>query len=241
MALKTRLPEPLTRPATKNSLLARLSTSDFAQISTDFEHIRLQVHDVLYEAGAEIQYAHFPVSGCVSLVHDAPDGIVEVGTIGFEGMIGLPLLLHGSSATTRALVQVEGEAYRITAAALRRIIATSDSISRILLRFALAFFNQVAQSVACNRLHSLEERCARWLLITHDRVDGDEFRLTQEFLSFMLGVHRPAVTLAAGALQKAGFIHYSRGKITITDRAGLEGAACACYQASRDDYASLAG
>lgn len=241
MALKTRLPEPLTRPATKNSLLARLSTSDFAQISTDFEHIRLQVHDVIYEAGAEIQYAHFPVSGCVSLVHDAPDGIVEVGTIGFEGMIGLPLLLHGSSATTRALVQVEGEAYRITAAALRRIIATSDSISRILLRFALAFFNQVAQSVACNRLHSLEERCARWLLITHDRVDGDEFRLTQEFLSFMLGVHRPAVTLAAGALQKAGFIHYSRGKITITDRAGLEGAACACYQASRDDYASLAG
>lgn len=241
MALKTRLPEPLTRPATKNSLLARLSTSDFAQISTDFEHIRLQVHDVIYEAGAEIQYAHFPVSGCVSLVHDAPDGIVEVGTIGFEGMIGLPLLLHGSSATTRALVQVEGEAYRITAAALRRIIATSDSISRILLRFALAFFNQVAQSVACNRLHSLEERCARWLLITHDRVEGDEFRLTQEFLSFMLGVHRPAVTLAAGALQKAGFIHYSRGKITITDRAGLEGAACACYQASRDDYASLAG
>lgn len=241
MALKTRLPEPLTRPATKNSLLARLSTSDFAQISTDFEHIRLQVHDVIYEAGAEIQYAHFPVSGCVSLVHDAPDGIVEVGTIGFEGMIGLPLLLHGSSATTRALVQVEGEAYRMTAAALRRIIATSDSISRILLRFALAFFNQVAQSVACNRLHSLEERCARWLLITHDRVEGDEFRLTQEFLSFMLGVHRPAVTLAAGALQKAGFIHYSRGKITITDRAGLEGAACACYQASRDDYASLAG
>lgn len=241
MALKTRLPEPLTRPATKNSLLARLSASDFGQISTDFEHIRLHVHDVIYEAGAEIQYAHFPVSGCVSLVHDAPDGIVEVGTIGFEGMIGLPLLLHGSSATTRALVQVEGEAYRITAAALRRIIATSDSISRILLRFALAFFNQVAQSVACNRLHSLEERCARWLLITHDRVDGDEFRLTQEFLSFMLGVHRPAVTLAAGALQKAGFIHYSRGKITITDRAGLEGAACACYQASRDDYASLAG
>lgn len=241
MALKTRLPEPLTRPATKNSLLARLSASDFGQISTDFEHIRLQVHDVLYEAGAEIQYAHFPVSGCVSLVHDAPDGIVEVGTIGFEGMTGLPLLLHGSSATTRALVQVEGEAYRITAAALRRIIATSDSISRILLRFALAFFNQVAQSVACNRLHSLEERCARWLLITHDRVEGDEFRLTQEFLSFMLGVHRPAVTLAAGALQKAGFIHYSRGKITITDRAGLEGAACACYQASRDDYASLAG
>jgi CRP-like cAMP-binding protein len=240
MALKT-LSQPVARPATANSLLAQLSPSDFAQISTDLEHVRLHLHDVLYEAGAEIQYAYFPTSGCVSLVHDAQDGIVEVGTVGFEGMLGLPLLLHGNSATTRALVQVEGEGYRITAAALRRIIATSDSISRILLRFALAFFNQVAQSVACNRLHSLEERCARWLLITHDRVEGDEFKLTQEFLSFMLGVHRPAVTLAAGALQKAGFIHYSRGKITITDRPGLEHAACACYQASRDDYASLAG
>ena len=99
----------------------------------------------------------------------------------------------------------------------------------------------MAQSVACNRLHSLEERCARWLLITHDRVDGDEFRLTQEFLSFMLGVHCPAVTLAAGVLQKAGYIHYSRGKIIVTDRAGLEGASCACYVATRDDYAQLIG
>jgi CRP-like cAMP-binding protein len=241
MVLKTRPPQPVARPATGNSLLAKLSPSDFAQISTDLEHVRLHLHDVLYEAGEEIQYAYFPTSGCVSLVHDAQDGIVEVGTVGFEGMLGLPLLLHGNSATTRALVQVEGEGYRITAAALRRIIATSDSISRILLRFALAFFNQVAQSVACNRLHSLEERCARWLLITHDRVEGDEFKLTQEFLSFMLGVHRPAVTLAAGTLQKAGFIHYSRGKITIADRPGLEHAACACYQASRDDYAALAG
>jgi CRP-like cAMP-binding protein len=241
MTLKTRLPQPLVRPAIDNSLLASLSTNDFAQISTDLEHVRLHVHDVLSEAGEEFQYAWFPVAGCVSLVHDAPDGIVEVGTVGFEGMVGLPLLLHGSSATTRALVQVEGEAYRITTAALRRIIATSDSISRVLLRFTLAFFNGVAQSVACNRLHSLEERCARWLLMTHDRARGDEFRLTQEFLSFMLGVHRPAVTLAAGALQKAGFIHYSRGRITITDRAGLEGAACACYRATRDDYASLAG
>src|SRR6476469_8750195 len=240
MALKTRAPQPLARPATNNALLAKLSANDFAQISTDLEHVRLQVHDVLYEAGEEIQYAYFPVAGCVSLVHDAPDGIVEVGTVGFEGMLGLPLLLHGNSATTRALVQVEGEAYRISAAALRRIIATSDSISRILLRFALAFFNQVAQSVACNRLHSLEERCARWLLITHDRVDGDEFRLTQEFLSYMLGVHRPAVTLAAGILQHAGVIHYSRGRIAITNRAGLEGASCSCYKATSDDYALLA-
>jgi CRP-like cAMP-binding protein len=229
------------RTASENALLASLSPDDFAQLCMELEHVRLHVHDVLYEPGEEIKYVYFPTSGCISMVHVMQTGTVEVGTVGFEGMVGLPLLLHGTSASTRALVQVEGDAYRIATAAFLRIIALSDSTYRSLLRFALAFFNQVAQCVACNRLHSLEERCARWLLITHDRVQGDEFRLTQEFLSFMLGVHRPAVTLAAGALQKAGYIHYSRGKIVITDRAGLESVACACYQATRDDYAKLLG
>jgi CRP-like cAMP-binding protein len=241
MTLKIKPPQQVVaRPATDNLLLARLAPDDFAQICTDLEHVLFRVHDVLYEPGEEIRHIYFPTAGCVSMVHVTLDGTVEVGTVGFEGVVGIPLLLHGTSAPTRALVQVEGEAYRITSAAFRRTIALSDSTYRILLRFSLAFFNQVAQSVACNRLHSLEERCARWLLITHDRVDGDSFKLTQEFLSFMLGVHRPAVTLAAGVLQKAGYIHYSRGKITITDRPGLEGASCSCYQATRDDYAVLA-
>jgi len=229
------------RAASDNSLLASLSSDDFAQLCMELEHVELHVHEVLYEPGDEIKYVYFPTSGCVSMVRIMQAGTVEVGTVGFEGMVGMPLLLHGTSAPTRALVQVEGDGYRMATAAFLRLIALSDSTYRVLLRFALAFFNQVAQSVACNRLHSLEERCARWLLITHDRVAGDEFRLTQEFLSFMLGVHRPAVTLAAGVLQKAGYIHYSRGKILITDRAGLEGAACACYSAIRDDYALLIG
>jgi CRP-like cAMP-binding protein len=240
MTLKMKPPQPVVaRAATENTLLAMLTPGDFAQICMDLEHVLLHVHDVLYEPGEEIKYIYFPTAGCVSMVHVTPEGAVEVGTVGFEGMVGIPLLLHGTSTPTRALVQVEGEAYRITGAAFLRTVALSDSTYRILLRFALAFFNQVSQSVACNRLHSLEERCARWLLITHDRVDGDQFKLTQEFLSFMLGVHRPAVTLAAGVLQKAGYIHYSRGKITITDRPGLEGAACSCYQATRDDYTLL--
>ena len=241
MTLKMQPPQPAVRAALENSLLASLSADDFAQICMELEHVQLQVHDVLYEPGEEIRYVYFPTAGCVSMVHITGTGTVEVGTVGFEGMVGMPLLLHGTSAPTRALVQVDGEAYRIPTASFLRIVAMSDATYRILLRFALAFFNQVAQSVACNRLHSLEERCARWLLITHDRVDGDEFRLTQEFLSFMLGVHRPAVTLAAGVLQKAGYIHYSRGKIIVTDRAGLEGASCACYLATRDDYAELIG
>jgi CRP-like cAMP-binding protein len=241
MTLKMKPPQLVARAATENTLLASLSSDDFAQICMELEHVRLQVHEVLYESGEEIKYVYFPTAGCVSLVQSTGTGTVEVGTIGFEGMVGMPLLLHGTSAPTRALVQVDGEGYRIATPAFLRIIAMSDPTYRILLRFALAFFNGVAQSVVCNRLHSLEERCARWLLITHDRVDGDEFRLTQEFLSFMLGVHRPAVTLAAGVLQRAGYIHYSRGKITVTDRAGLEGASCACYLATRDDYAALIG
>lgn len=241
MTLKTKPPQLVARPATDNTLLASLAPDDFAQICMELEHVHLRVHEVLYEPGEEIQYVYFPTSGCVSMVQVTGTGTVEVGTVGFEGMIGMPLLLHGSSAPTRALVQVDGQAYRMTTAAFLRIIAMSDPTYRVLLRFALALFNAVAQSVACNRLHTLEERCARWLLITHDRVDGDEFRLTQEFLSFMLGVHRPAVTLAAGVLQKAGYIHYSRGKIVVTDRAGLEGASCACYDATRHDYEELIG
>jgi CRP-like cAMP-binding protein len=231
----------LARAASDNTLLSRLSSDDFAQLCMELEHVCLEVHDVLYEPGEEIDYVYFPTSGCISLVQIMQTGTVAVGTVGFEGMLGLPLLFHDSSAPTRALVQIEGDGYRIATAAFLRLIALSDSGNRVMLRFALAFFNQVAQSVACNRLHSLEERCARWLLITHDRVEGDEFRLTQEFLSFMLGVHRPAVTLAAGVLQKAGYIHYSRGKILITDRTGLEGVACACYSLTRDDYSRLIG
>jgi CRP-like cAMP-binding protein len=233
--------QPLARAASDNALLASLSADDFAQLCMELEHVRLRVRDVLYEPGEEIKYVYFPTSGCISMVLAMQAGTVEVGTVGFEGMVGMSLLLHGTSTPTRALVQIEGDGYRMPTAAFLRFISMSDSTYRVLLRFALAFFNQVAQSVACNRLHSLEERCARWLLITHDRVEGDEFRLTQEFLSFMLGVHRPAVTLAAGMLQKAGYIHYSRGKIVVTDRAGLEGAACACYQATREDYAQLIG
>jgi CRP-like cAMP-binding protein len=240
MTLKMNPPPPVVHAATDNALLARLLPEDFVQLCMELEHVQLRVNDVLYEPGEEIRYAYFPTSGCISMVNITSTGTVEVGTVGFEGMVGMPLLLRGDSAPTRALIQVEGEGYRISAAALSRAMKSSESVSRILFRFALAFFNQVAQSVVCNRLHSLEERCARWLLITHDRVEGDQFRLTQEFLSFMLGVHRPAVTLAAGVLQRAGYIHYSRGKITITDRSGLEGAACSCYQATRDDYTMLA-
>ncbi len=240
MTLKMKSASPNARPATANLLLASLAPDDLSKLTPHLEPVSLTLRDVLYEAGADITFLYFPTTGCVSMVHGTDTGAVEVGTIGYEGMVGVPVLLQATSEPTRAVVQVEGEAYHISARTFRGIVANNKDIERIFLRYAMALYNQVAQSVACNRLHSLEERCARWLLITHDRVDGDEFKLTQEFLSYMLGVHRPAVTLAAGMLQEAGYIRYSRGSITIMDRAGLEAASCVCYQATRDDYALLA-
>jgi CRP-like cAMP-binding protein len=240
MTTKIKRPPAQARDATANLLLASLTPADFGKIAIELEPIPLTLRMVLYDPGEEIEYIYFPTTGCVSMIHGMEDGSVEVGTIGLEGFVGVPVLLRADSEPTRALVQVEGESYRIASGAFREIVAANEAMQRVFLRYAMALFNQVAQSVACNRLHSLEERCARWLLITHDRVDGDEFKLTQEFLSYMLGVHRPAVTLAAGVLQEAGFIRYSRGNIVITNREGLEGASCGCYQATRDDYASLA-
>jgi len=228
------------RPATTNQLLASLTPADLTRIAIDLEPVDLALRQVLYEPDAEIEHVYFPTTGCVSMINVTPDGSVEVGTIGLEGLVGVPVLLRGCSEPTRALVQVEGQAYRTSAAAFRNVVAERESMQRVFLRYALALFNQVGQSVACNRLHSLESRCARWLLMTHDRVDGDKFELTQEFLSYMLGVHRPAVTLAAGLLQHAGYIHYTRGRITVTDRQGLESASCSCYQATRDNFALLA-
>jgi CRP-like cAMP-binding protein len=232
---------PLTpaRPATANDLLASLAPDDFGSIALQLEPLELTTGLVLYQPGAVIEWIYFPTTGCVSLINSSPDGSVEVGTIGKEGLVGAPVLLRGDSGPTLAIVQVAGEGYRISSSDFCSAVAQSDGTQRVFLRYTLALYNQVAQSVACNRLHSLEARCARWLLITHDRVDGDQFKLTQKFLSYMLGVHRPAVSLAAEALQVSGLIRYSRGNITITNRVGLERASCRCYRLTREDYTSL--
>lgn len=240
MTTKVKRPPALVRDATANLLLSSLTPADFGRIAIELEPVPLTLRMIIYEPGANIEHIYFPTTGCVSMIHATDNGSVEVGTIGQEGLVGVPILLRACSEPTRALVQVEGAGYRIASRVFREIVDANDDMERIFLRYAMALFNQVAQSVACNRLHSLEQRCARWLLITHDRIEGDEFKLTQEFLSYMLGVHRPAVTLAAGVLQDAGFIRYSRGNIIIMNRLGLEGASCVCYQATRDDYAALA-
>jgi CRP-like cAMP-binding protein len=225
----------------RNRILAALPQAEFDRVLTDLEPFALPLNTVLYEANSPITHVYFPTSGCVSMVNALDDGAVEVGTIGFEGWAGLPLLLGDDRMPSRAFVQLAGESYRMSAAAFAKAIDRNPEFSRLLSRHSLALFNQAAQSVACNRLHTLESRCARWLLMTHDRVRKEPFTLTHEFLSYMLGVHRPAVTLAAGVLQRAGLIRYMRGKVTVVDRAGLEAASCVCYDITRRNYARLIG
>jgi len=177
---------------------------------------------------------YFPVSGMISLVvkmTDADD--VEAMTIGNEGVIGIAVILGVASSTMEALCQIPGRALKVPARAVVEEIRRTASVNRLLLRYAEAMMVQLAQHAACNRTHSIEQRCARWLLMTRDRVASDEFPLTQQFLAEMLGVRRATVTMIAGALHKAGLIDYSRGRIRIVDGQGLERVACECYDVVR--------
>lgn len=228
---------------TVNRLLNALPATERDRIAPFLTRVRLDLKQTLYEPDATITHAYFPVDGCVSMVSRMEEGAVEVATVGNEGLVGIPLLHHTESTPTLVFVQVVGEADRIAAADLLTVLRESAPAERLFYRYAQVLFDQVAQNTACNRLHALEARCARWLLMTHDRVGVErgvnQFALTQEFLSYMLGVHRPAVTLAAGVLQEAGMIRYHRGTITVVDRAKLEGASCACYDIMRRGYQKL--
>ena len=213
----------------RNRLLGALPDEELDQLLPLLESVPLVDGMPIYEANEPISDVYFPISGIVSMVSAMREGTVEVGTVGREGMTGLPLVLHATTMPSRAFVQVPGHAYRMPGSDLIAALRRSRRIERLVYRYVLALFDQTAQHAACNRLHALEERCARWLLMTHDRVDGDVLPLKQQFLAEMLGVHRPAVTIAAGALQKAGVIRYTRGKVTVLDRKALEDAACPCY------------
>ena len=213
----------------RNRLLGALSAEEREDILPLLEAVPLIDGMPIHEPHEPITDVYFPISGVVSMVSEMRDGTVEVGTVGREGMTGLPLVLHANTMPSRAFVQVPGHAYRMRGVDLCAALRRSPRIERLVYRYVLALFDQAAQHAACNRLHALEERCARWLLMTHDRVDGDVLPLKQQFLAEMLGVHRPAVTIAAGDLQKAGVIRYTRGKVTVLDREALEDAACECY------------
>ncbi len=233
---------PVIQSPRTNHLLAALPPQDMKAVRAYLEPLPLPLKFVLFEHNQPQTHVHFVHRGVASLVREMADGtIVEIATIGPEGAVGLPLVLGGESMAARCFMQVPGEGARIEAEDFRELMGRCPALRSLMPRYALAFMNQIAQNAACNRVHSIEERAARWLLMTHDRVHEASFPLTQEFLGQMLGVRRPTVSLAAGMLAKAGLIHYVRGQITVLDRAGLEGVACECYRAIRDEYERLVG
>jgi CRP-like cAMP-binding protein len=217
-----------------NRLLAALGSEERERLLRSAKSEAIEAHQVLYAAGGQISHVYFPLSGVISLVikmTNADD--VEATTIGNEGVVGIPVILGVSSTTLEGLCQIPGRAVKIPAGVLLEEMRRTAALNRLLLCYAEAMMVQLAQHAACNRSHSMEQRCARWLLMAHDRVEGDEFPLTQQFLAQMLGVRRATVTTIAGALHKAGLIDYSRGRIRIVDRRGLERAACECYDVVR--------
>ena len=194
----------------------------------------------IFKAGHPASHVWFPHEGVISLVASDADGeAVEVATVGSEGMTGVALVLGGRTMTNDAMVQVAGEGSRVETAAFAAALEESPSLKQRMLRYVLAVITQISQNAACNQLHSISPRCARWLLTTHDRVSGDSFGLTQEYLAMMLGVTRPSVSATAAILQKEGLIKYSRGVISILDRKGLEEVACECYRIIEDEFTRL--
>jgi CRP-like cAMP-binding protein len=237
MALSGQAARPL-----RNRLLADLPPEEDAQLRPHLERVSLGVKDGLFEPYQPIPAVYFPETGVLSVVALMGDGkTAEVGLVGREGMLGLPVFLGGETSPRRAFAQVPGESLRMAAAAFTAVLPRAGTLVRRLQRYTQAMFTQISQSAACNTLHETTPRCCRWLLMTHDRAGGDEFLLTHEFLAQMLGVRRASVSAVAAALQQAGLIRYRRGRITIVNRPGLEAAACECYRVIATEYGRLLG
>lgn len=224
----------------ENHLIEVLSAADRRRLLAVCEPVDLRLGEVLHEQGRPTRHAYFPIEGFVSLVavvdhHPA----IEIGMVGREGMLGAQLALGVGRAPMRAIVQGSGSARRIGAAALRREIACSVGLQRVVARYLHVMMTQLGTAGACLHFHQIGPRLARWLLMSQDRAHGESFRITHEFLAYMLGVRRVGVTVAAGLLQAKGLIAYRRGVITVCDRAGLEAAACSCYATDRLSYAAL--
>jgi len=226
----------------RNRLLKLLPPEDFERLRPHLQPVEFKYKLSLYRADEQIEFVHFIETGVASLVNTMKNGnSAEVGTIGNEGMVGLPVIFGDSQAPTSVYMQVAGHGLRMKAKTFWQEMQRSASLRTVMLHYAHAVFNLVAQSAACNTFHVLERRCCRWLLMTQDRMQSNEFQLTQEFLAMMLGVQRPGVTLAARELQRAGLIHYKRGNVKILDHAGLIKRSCECYAVSKREFDRLLG
>jgi CRP-like cAMP-binding protein len=224
----------------KNRILNLLPAAELDEVLTRSERVSVKSKEVLYRSGESIRHVYFPEDCVISLVTELANGdAVEAMTVGSDGFAGIAVFHDVSASRLKAIGQISGQATRLRVEDFRALVRDCESFARMLHRYSQFVFESVAQSAACNRLHVIEQRCARWLLMSQDRVHRDEFNLTQEFLAEMLGVRRPGVTVAMGTLEKAGLIAHTRGSIKVIDRPGLEKASCECYRTIKVRQAEL--
>ncbi|MEP6917384.1 MAG: Crp/Fnr family transcriptional regulator [Acidobacteriota bacterium] len=230
--LISRTPAPGPGVPTRNRVLQRLPPQDRVRLLATLQPVTFALGDVIAEPGRRMDYLYFPTTAVISSLYTTQEGATaEMGLAGRDGVVGVSLFLGGDAATNQDVVVVAGDAFRLKAQTLREEFAAGGALQALLLQYTQALITQISQTAVCNRLHPVEQRLCRWLLMCHDRVESDDLQMTQEFISNMLGGRRETVTVAAGRLQDAGLIRYSRGHITIVDRHGLEAAACECYPA----------
>ncbi len=235
------MPRPI-QASVRNRILAALSPAEFEQVAQVLSKVTLELGQPLHGAGDVIEDVYFPETGFISVLAVLSDGYhLEIGLIGAEGVAGVSVILGSDNAHSEAMCQTGGTAWKISPANLRRMSSELPQFRGLLLRYVEAFHIQVAQTAACNAHHDLSQRLARWLLGAHDRSGVAHLSLTQDLIAIMLGVRRSTVSIAAAQLQKAGFLRYHHGRITIVDRAGLESAACECYEAVSGEYRRLFG
>lgn len=234
-------PFPAGPPQNGNRILAALAPKELTRLRPHLTTVTLEQRHSVWQPNEPFREIYFPLDAVVSVLAVARGGVVEVATIGNEGVVGLPAFLGAATSPGMAFCQVPGRAERMTVEVFLREASANGSFRRVLELYTQGFVAQVSQSTVCNRLHSAEQRLARWLLSVADRVGREEFPLTHEFMAQMLGVRRATVTDTAGTLQRSGLIHYRRGMITIRDRSGLERAACECYRIVRNEFDRLLG
>ncbi|WP_298908265.1 Crp/Fnr family transcriptional regulator [uncultured Nostoc sp.] len=225
-----------------NKLLAALPASDYQRLVPHLKFVSLEVPQMLYQAGEPITHVYFADKSMVSIVTTMEDGsTAEVGIVSNEGMVGIPVILGNKATTTTSFVQISGAGMQMNADVFRAEFNRGGAIQTLLLRYVQAIYSELSQTAACNRLHTLEERLARWLLTVSERLESEDFPLTQEFIAQMLGVRRSGVTVAASTLSRAGMISYHRGHINILNREDLEATSCECYRVIQNEFARLLG
>src|SRR5450631_4678623 len=233
-------PVPQSAELRKNSLLAALPEAEWKRWLPQLERVEMPLGQVLYEAGDTLKYMYFPMTSIVSLLYVMENGAsAEIAVVGKEGLVGVSLFMGGESTPSRAVVQSAGHGYRLRAQSMKDEFNRAGPVLHLVLRYTQALITQMAQTAVCNRHHSLDQQLCRWLLLSLDRLRANELAMTQELISNMLGVRREGVTEAANKLQQAGLISYSRGRITVLDRAGLEKRTCECYAVVKREYDRL--